>query len=242
MLKSILASIVDLFHPRILLLIFVPPVLSLILWVVLSWLFWDRLGELINLLFLTNASAQNFLTWLQDRMSVPPQTVGSFISLVLTLITLFPLTWITALLIGSVTATPVVLSHLQKHDYPNLEKKRGGNLLGSIGNAFIAGLFFAILWIMTVPFWVLPGVGWMIPLILTGMLHQRVFWFEMLADHASVEERQKILTENRFELFGLGLFLAFLITIPLVNFLVPVFGALVFGRYCLQQLQKIRNS
>lgn len=239
--KSIFASLVDLFHPHILLLILVPPVVAVVLWIVVCWFFWDSLGQFINYVFLTNVAAQDFLQWLQERIHLGPESVGTFISFVLILLTIFPMAWITALLISSLTATPVVLRHLQKNDFPSMQQKKGGSLWGSVANAGMAGVFFVALWVMTIPLWIVPGVGWLIPLVLTGLLHQRVFWFEVLADHASIEERQRILSENRFELFILGFFLAILITIPFVNLLVPVYGTLVYARYCLSQLQRIRS-
>jgi uncharacterized protein involved in cysteine biosynthesis len=72
-------------------------------------------------------------------------------------------------------------------------------------------------------------------------LHVRIFWFELLADHASKDERQQILMNNWPQLLVLGAVLALLLSIPIFNFVIPVYGSLVFGRFCLFKLKELRG-
>ena len=49
-----------------------------------------------------------------------------------------------------------------------------------------------------------------------------------------------MLFRSRGDLFLLGILLSLLLTVPLVNLLVPVLSALAFTNYCLARLERVR--
>jgi CysZ protein len=242
MFKSLAVSFIDLFNPRILLLIFLPPVLALILWLILAWFFWGELGQLINSVFLTNQGMASFLNWLQEHLQTSSTSVGLMISFVLIALCIFPLIWVTSLLIVSIVVTPVVLAHLERNGFGNLKKMRATNLAATLGNLAIAGFMFFGLWIVSIPFWVTIGIGFLLPILVTALFNVRVLWFDVLSEHATKSERLQILKENRIELLLLGIVIAILITIPFINLVLPVYATLVFGRYCLSKLKDLRDQ
>lgn len=242
LLRAIIVSVIDLFNPRIFLMIFVPPIIALVLWVTVGWIFWAQLGQFIGAFFLSNQMMSAFLNWLQEHLQANTNSVSMMLSFLLIFLALFPLVWATALVIASIATTPVVLAHLERHQFPDLKKKRESGISSTVINAFLAAVIFFILWMISIPFWIMTGFGILLPLVITALFNMRVLWFDVLSEHASKAERLTILKENRLQLFGIGILLAFLVTVPLLNFALPIYGTLVFGRYCLGQLEIIRKN
>jgi amino acid transporter len=108
-------------------------------------------------------------------------------SLLLLIVAVAPMILITALLISAILAMPLIVSFVAARDYPDLEKRRGGTIAGSILNALVAVLVFAALWIATLPLWLTGFLAPVIPLLLSAYLNQRLFRYDALSDHASDE-------------------------------------------------------
>ena len=126
--------------------------------------------------------------------------------------------------------------------YPALAKRRGGTVAGSIVNALIAVLVFAGLWIVPLPLWVPGFVAARLPLVLSAYLGQRLFRYDALSDHASAEEFRAILDANRGSMYMLGLLLALLYYVPLLNLMVPVLSGLAFTHFGLARLAEMRGA
>lgn len=221
----------SLLHPKILAIVLWPMVLSLVLWGVLAWFFWDNW---ISLLGHWLQPAQEFLSqhdfvWLANGMSV-----------VLLLLLVMPLALTTALFIAAVMVMPMMVRYVASRDYPELERRHGGTFAGSIWNALIAIGVFCGLWLLSLPFWLLAGLGALFSLLLTAYLNQRLFRYDALAEHASHEEFQLILEQSGAQLYLLGLLLALLHFVPVINLLSPVYTGLVYIHYGLGQLKRLR--
>jgi uncharacterized protein involved in cysteine biosynthesis len=96
------------------------------------------------------------------------------------------------------------------------------------------------LWIVTLPLWLLGPVGAVVPFIAAGYLNQRLFRYDALAAHADSAEIKALIEENKGALWGLGILLALVQFVPLLNFFAPVFTGLAFIHYCLGKLRDRR--
>ena len=68
-----------------------------------------------------------------------------------------------------------------------------------------------------------------------------MFRYDALAEHASASELDAVLRENRTRLLGLGLVLAPLSLIPIVNILVlPIYAGIAYTELCLAELAALR--
>jgi hypothetical protein len=159
---------------------------------------------------------------------------------VLLILLLFPVILVTALLVTSVLAMPVMVKHVGTRDFPRLEQKRGGTALGSLWNALVAMVIFILLWMVTLPLWLfgLPAV--VLPVLLSAYLSQRLFRYDALAEHASPEEFERILERAGMRLYVLGAVLAFIQFVPLLNLFSPVYIGLAYIHFCLRELQQLR--
>lgn len=220
---------------RIIALVFLPMLGSLLLWLVLAWLFWDAWTGGITAAMATTTVA----AWLQGWSAT---WVIDYTAALVVLIAILPAMLVTALLITEIFAMPVIVKFVADRYHPDLQRAAGGTLAGSLLNAAISIAVFAVLWIFTLPLW-LTGVGAVLaPVLTSAFLNQRLFRYDALAEHASPEEFAHIVSNSRGDLFLLGVLLSLLLYVPLVNLLVPVLSGLAFTQLCLAKLAAARRN
>jgi len=232
---ALIAALRDLREPRIVALGLLPPLAALLVWAGLAWGFADGWARLVA----DWIAGTPWLTWIGDWGLASVFIWGSGIAAVALLL---PVMLITAVLVTDFVAMPVIVPLVGDRYYPRLERRRGGTVAGSIWNAAKAVVLFALLWAATLPLW-LTGIGALVlPVLLSAHFNQRLFRYDALAEHASAEEFARILHTSRGDLFLIGILLSLLLTVPLVNLLVPVFSALAFTHYCLARLERVRGA
>lgn len=223
----------NVFEPRILVIVLLPMAGSLVVWTLLTWIFWDAWTGAI-----TGAAGSTTVagwlkgwgaSWLIDSAAV-----------LLVVVAILPAIYITALVITEIIAMPVIVKFVGERYYANLGRAAGGTIAGSLVNAAIGIAVFAVLWIVTLPLW-LTGIGAVAaPVLTSAYLNQRMFRYDALAEHATAEELQRIIRTSRGDLFVLGALLSLLLYVPLVNLLVPVLSGLAFTHLCLARLAATR--
>jgi len=232
--EALTAALADLFTARALKLVLLPLFCALMMWLLLYALFWHSLIAGVHELIAWAQQEQ----WLGDSVA---NFLGASIVLAVMLLAIAPLTIATALLITATIALPLLLDPIAHRDYPQLERRHGGTMLGGIINAVIVSLIYLGLWLLSLPLWLFGGIGAIAALLLGAWLNARMFCYDALAEHASREEFARFMTEQRAPLFGLGLVATLLQTIPVVNLIAPVYAALVFIHFGLAQLRIMRQ-
>jgi uncharacterized protein involved in cysteine biosynthesis len=215
-----------LFTARIVALATLPLLVAAIVWIAIGVLAWEPASALLLRAFGAGAEPA---TW---------QRVAAGIVVVLTMAALAAATALAAI---AVLTMPVIVKTVASRHFPQLALRRGGTLAGSLRNALSALLAFAALWLATLPLLIIPPVYVAASLLLNAWLSQRMFRYDALAEHASASEIDAVLRENRKRLFGLGLTLAPLSLIPVVNILVlPIYAGIAFTELCLAELAALR--
>ncbi|NMG63861.1 hypothetical protein GPA19_02725 [Azoarcus indigens] len=155
-----------------------------------------------------------------------------------------PLVYLTAALLVAAIALPMMLERVAKRDYIDLELRRGGSNLGSAWNAVLASALFLAGLLISLPFWLIPGVGLLASVLLTGWLNQRAFGYDALMLHADGEEMRRLRTTQRMPMLVLGGCCALLAYIPVVNLVAPAFSGLAFVHLMLETLrrERLRNG
>lgn len=232
LISALKLAFLSLLHPRMLALLLLPMGFSLLLWGGLAAWFWgDWTSALGNWLSTSTIGPYiEGITWL----------AGSAVTFLILLI-LIPLAYVTALLIVSVFAMPMMVRHVAQSRFPNLHLEHGGSNLGSAWNSFAALVIYLLLWLITLPLWLLSGpLALVFPVLLNAYLNQRLFRYDALAEHASKEEFTALMERSGKQLYLLGGMLGLLQYVPLLNFLAPVYIGLAFTHFCLDDLEKLR--
>ena len=226
----------NLFHPAILGVMLLPAIVALCLWAGLSWWFWDSWSTGIESM-LVDLTSHGWLARLDASR------IAGFAAGIILLLLLAPAVMATAMLISALFAMPMLVAHVSRREFPDLERRRGGTFVGSIANAVIAVSAFALLWLVTLPLWIFLGpLAVLVPWALSAYLNQRLFRYDALSEHADAHELQRIFSERFSDLFVLGLVTGLLYFVPLVNLVAPVFSALAFTYLCLDELARVRGA
>ena len=88
----------------------------------------------------------------------------------------------------------------------------------------------------------MPGLGIVIPLLLTAWLNRRAFRYDALMMHADRDEMKLIPERNASGLMMLGVGCALLAYVPILNLVAPAFCGLAFVHYLLEALQQHRQA
>jgi len=187
------------------------------------------------------AATPGIATRCADLEGGPWPYAGQSFAGIVVVLTMAALAAATALAAIAVLTMPVIVKTVASRHFPQLAARRGGTVAGSLRNALSALLAFAALWLATLPLLLIPPVYVAASLLLNAWLSQRMFRYDALAEHASAPEIDAVLRENRKRLFGLGLTLAPLSLIPIVNILVlPIYAGIAYTELCLSELAALR--
>jgi hypothetical protein len=233
-LTALTRALGDLREPRVLALGLAPPIAAFAVWAVLAWALADDWARLVADWIATTP----WLTWLRDLGLSALLIWGSGIA---ALALLLPVMLITALIVTEIVAMPLIVPLVGGRHYPHLAMRKGGTVAGSIGNAVKAVSLFAALWLVSLPLW-FTGIGaLLLPPLISAGFNQRMFRYDALSEHASPEEYKTVIAAAGGRLFLLGLMLALMYAIPLVNLAVPVLSGLAFTHLCLAELARLRQ-
>ena len=136
--------------------------------------------------------------------------------------------------------------------------------MASVAWSMSSSVLALIALMVSVPLWLVPPLVLILPPLIWGWLTYRVMTFDVLAEHASKEERHELFRRHRSSLLGMGILTgylgaapsilwasgvvfaaAFFILVPLaiwIYTLVFAFSSLWFAHYALAALERLRSE
>ena len=148
----------------------------------------------------------------------------------------------TALVAIALLAMPVIVRLVAEREYPTLERRSGGTFAGSALNAFGATVSFLALWLLALPLLIFPPAYVVANLLLNANLNRKLLPYDALAEHANRDELDAVRRGARKRLFMLGLCIAPLSLVPVVNVFASLFAGVAFTILCLDELAALRDS
>lgn len=246
-------------HPRVIALSVLPLVLMAGLAFGVGYFFWEPAVSGVREALTSWQLVAALIGWLEglglsNLKSVLAPLVVVFVST--------PVIVVLSLLMVAALMTPSMLSLVGERRFPLLERKRGGSFLGSLFGALWATLVAMIALLVSIPLWFVPPLVLILPPLIWGWLTYRVMTYDVLADHASREERRELVKRHRSSLLGMGVLTGYLgaapslvwasgalvvvfapVLVPLavwIYTLVFAFSALWFAHFALSALQALR--
>jgi len=150
--------------------------------------------------------------------------------------------YLVAVLLTAVFVLPLMLNHVAATDYSDLAKQGKDSIVASTWNSVWAAIVFLIGWVVTLPLWLIPGVGLFLPLFWMAWLNRRTFAYDVLSTHATSGEWCELRQQKSAPLLMLGFGMAVLTHVPFVGLLAPSFGALAYMHFCLEALRRLRQG
>ena len=198
-------------------------------------------------------------------MAVAALGLGSLKALLVPLLIVFvamPLIVIVSLLLVAAMMAPSMLNLVAERRFPALERRHGGSTTAGVFASLGATLVALVALVLSIPLWFVPPLVLILPPLIWGWLTYKVMTYDVLAEHATKEERREVIQRHRSALLGMGVLTGYLGAAPsllwasgvlflaLAPVLVPVaiwlytlvfaFAALWFSHYALQALQTLR--
>lgn len=230
--KAIVSAFRDLFRLRIAWITVWPIIASLLFWLIVGFVFQDNFSKIIYQILDKIGVGE----WLQNLES---DWIASIVLGLFDILVLIPLVIVTTLIITAIFVLPALISLVARRFYPDLKREYGGSISGSIVNAIIASIVFIFIWMVSLPLWAV-GAGIIIPFVAAAFMNQQLFRYDALSEHATKHEINRICSENRYSLWGLGLLTGLVQFIPFFNLLAPIFTALAFIHFGLEHLKLLR--
>jgi hypothetical protein len=246
-------------HGKMLLMSIAPFLLALGVWAAALYFYLQPLVDYLHALFTEHNLFATSTSWLR---SLGLGTLTAVVPPLIAMLALLPLMILTALIFIGVVAMPVIGRHVGLRHYPQLEQRKGGSVLGSVGVALGGMLIFIGLWIVTLPLYAFPPLAVLVQALLWGWLTTRVMVYDALADYASADERRQILAGHRWRLLIIGVvsgvagalpgaiwlggvmavvFFPFLAAASIwLYVLIFIFTGLWFAYYCMDALAQLR--
>lgn len=214
------------FHPWIWWLSLRPFLIGALFWFVILWFSWTPLLDTVQHV-ITNSSLSDQITRILSASSW--NSFRAVITPYFSVVILMPFIIMSLLIVVSFTTVSAVIRHIEKQrPYLELTKHNGGNIFGSIWTTLWCSFIFMLLVLITLPIWWVPPVFAIIPPVLWGWLTTRLMSYDVLARHASKEERQALLRERRLPLLCMGVLAGLLGAAPTFFWLSSVFVLLLF--------------
>ena len=246
-------------HPRVIAMSFLPLALMVALAFGLGYFFWDKALDEVRSVLDASEWMSKLWAWLQQAGAGDLKTVAAPL---IVIFSVTPVLVLLCLLIVAVMMTPALTSLVVERRFSSLERKHGGSfvvsLLWSLGSTALA----LVAMVISLPLWLVPPLILVLPPLIWGWLTYRVMTFDVLASHASKEERREIFREHRLSLLAIGIFTgylgaapsvlwasgalfaaAFVILVPIAIWLytlVFAFSSLWFAHYALSALERLR--
>ncbi len=225
----------DLLAPRMLGLMLWPMGLALLVWGLMAYWFGGAwLGWVTALL--ASTPLQSLAQW------AGADWLTSGAAWFLLILLWLPTVFITALLITSLTLMPLIVGFVAARDFSALEPRKGGTLMGSLGNVLGATGLYVLVWLLCLPLWLFAPFGVLVSLLLNAWLNQRLFMYDALAEHADARELTNLRQGDGGKRFALGTLLGLVYFVPILNLLAPVYMGLAFTHYSLEALSRRRQT
>jgi len=212
-------------HPRVIALSLAPLLVAGGLTFALGWFFWEPAVAGVRATLESWALIGALLKWLEAlggaglRAIVAPLVV---VALAL------PVIVVLSLLMVALLMVPALVSLVVKRRFAGLEARRGAglwqSLLWSLGCTLAALLALAL----SVPLWFVPPLVLIVPPLIWGWLTYRVMAYDVLAEHASADERHRLMRELHWPLLAIGVACGFLGAAPTLLWAVGA-AALIFA-------------
>ncbi|PTT88207.1 hypothetical protein DBR42_10230, partial [Pelomonas sp. HMWF004] len=198
-------------HPRVIALSLLPLLIAGGLVFGFMLVFWEDAIATVRATLENWRLVESLLQWL-DTMGM--QSFRSVLAILVVLAGLLPVVILLSLLLVALLMTPAIVSLVAERRFPLLEKKQGGTLLQSVAASLGATLLALVLILLSMPLWLIPPLVMVLPPLIWGWLTYRVFGFDVLAEHASADERRALLREHRLPMLAIGVLCGYLGAVP----------------------------
>jgi hypothetical protein len=248
-------------HPKVILLSLLPLLFAVAGVLGLGWLYWERAVAGVRAWLEQWSLVLSFLQWLE---SIGAAGFNAVLAPLIVVALAVPLIVVASLLLVAWLMTPSLVDLVAARRFETLERRRGAGWFSAALWSIGCMLFALLLLGLSLPLWFIPPLVLVLPPLIWGWLTYKVMSFEVLAVHASADERKQLMRDKRWPLLAIGIITGYLGAAPSLLWavsaatlvLAPVlvvlsvwlytlvfaFAALWFAHFSLAALQRLRQA
>jgi len=248
-------------HPKVMLLSLAPLAIVGGIAAALGYFYWEPAVSAVRAWLDQAALLETMSGWLS---SIGAGGWSSVLAPLVIVAVAVPAFVVASLLVASLLMTPAIVSLVAARRFAHLEARRGGSFWSGLAMSLGCTALALGALVLSIPFWFVPPLVLVLPPLIWGWLTYRVLSYDVLATHASREERLLLLDDERWPLLGMGIACGALSAAPsllwavsalalvLAPFLILVaiwlytlvfaFSSLWFAHYLLSALQRLRRD
>lgn len=248
-------------HPKVIGLSLLPLLIGIALTLGLGWLYWEAAVAGVRATLENWLLVDAALKWVESLVGSSFRTV---LAPLIVVVLAAPVIVVLSVLLVAWLMTPAIVNLVAARRFPALERKHGAGIASSIFWSLGCTVLALLALVISVPLWFIPPLVLVVPPLIWGWLNYRVMSFDVLADHASTDERREIMKRQRLPLLGIGVVSGFLgaapsliwafsaFTLVFAPLLVVVsvwlytlvfgFSALWFAHFALRALAELRGQ
>ncbi len=247
-------------HPKVIGLSLLPLLIGVALALGLGYFFWESAVAGVRATLENWSLVDAALKWVESlvgasfRTVLAPLIVVGLAAPVIVVVSVLLVAWL---------MTPAIVDLVAQRRFPALQRKQGAGTVSSLLWSLVYTVMALVMLVVTVPLWFIPPLVLVVPPLIWGWLNYKVMSFDVLAAHASQEERRRLMQSHRPQLLGIGVVSGFLgaapsllwafsaMTLVLAPVLIVVsvwlytlvfgFSALWFTHYALAALARLRG-
>lgn len=232
-------ALVSQLQPRMIFALLMPFVFMLLGFVLLSWLLWTPVQAWLTQVLTQWDLFENVDQWL---VGLGLFSLKLYLAPLLALGVLLPLAGVIGLVLAAVLVMPMVLRHVSKKDYPDLQLLGRNATAISTWNAVWVGTVFVLGWLLTLPLWLFPPFALLLPVFWWTFAFTLLLRTDALVEHAQANERKYLWRRLKTSYWSIGFVIALLNLLPPAWLILPVYSALVFAHFSLENLRRLRAS
>ena len=198
-------------HPKVIALSLLPLLIGIALTLGLGWFYWEAAVAGVRATLESWLLVDAALKWVESLIG------GSFRSVLAPLIVVTlaaPAIVVLSVLLVAWLMTPAIVNLVAGRRFASLQRKQGASSFVSIGWSLLCTLGALLALLLSVPLWFIPPLVLIVPPLIWGWLNYRVMSFDVLAAHASAEERRALMRQHRMPLLGIGVVSGYLGAAP----------------------------
>lgn len=206
--------------PRVIGLSIAPLLIAVVLAGGLGWFFWEDSVAAVRAALEQWSLVDALLRWIDANIGAGFRTVLAPLVVVALAV---PVVLVVSMLLVALLMTPAIVSLVAERRFPTLERKRGAGTLQAAAWSLGCSVVAIAMLLVSVPLWLVPPLVLILPPLIWGWLTTQVLGFDVLAEHASADERRRVRREHRYPMLAMGIVAGYLGAAPS---LIWAFGAM----------------
>lgn len=198
-------------HPRVIWLSLLPLLTAALLSVGLAHFYWDDAVAGVRQGLDSWAISQTLLGWLD---TVGASSFRAVVAPLIVVVLAMPVLVVLSLLLVATLMMPALVRLVVQRRFAGLEVRHEAPWWTSLSWSLGATLLAVLVMVVSLPLWLIPPFGLLLPPLIWGWLTYRVMAFDALAGHATVQERVTLLQDHRLPLLVMGVVSGYLGAAP----------------------------